>query len=121
MNRLKKISIIWGIVAFLLFAFLTTMGFIYKDKAQKYKKLEKNLVAITKKYTATDFNFPVNGENVIIKYDELNEAGLIDSLEVDNQKCDGYVTVTFKNVTEYKAYIKCANYTTHGFDKKNLE
>ena len=121
MNRLKRISIIWGIVAVLLFAFLTAIGFIYKNKTQKYTDLDKELVKVTKSYTATDFKFPINGEEIIITFEELKNAGLIDNLKVDNQKCDGYVEVSFNNVTEYKAFIKCDKYTTHNFKKDKLE
>lgn len=121
MDKLKKVSVIWGIVAVLLFAFLTTMGFMYKNKTKKYKNLEKKLVEVTKSYTATDFNFPVNGKNIIITYNELHDNNMIDKLEVDSKKCDGYVKLTFDNVTEYKAYIKCDKYQTHGFEGKNLD
>ena len=85
------------------------------------KDLEKKLVEVTKSYTATDFNFPVNGENIIITYNELHDNNMIDKLEVDNKKCDGYVELSFNNVTEYKAYIKCDKYKTHGFEEKNLD
>lgn len=121
MDKLKKVSVIWGIVAVLLFSFLTTMGFMYKNKTKKYKDLEKKLVEVTKSYTATDFNFPVNGKNIIITYNELHDNNMIDKLEVDSKKCDGYVKLTFDNVTEYKAYIKCDKYQTHGFEGKNLD
>lgn len=121
MDRLKKISILWGILAVLLFAFLTTMGFIYKNRTQKYKDLEEDLVKATKKYTATDFNFPVNGQNIVITLDELKDTGLIKELRVENKKCNGYVIVSFNNVTDYKAYINCEKYKTHGYEKSNLE
>lgn len=121
MNKLKVFSVVWGIVAVLLFTGLTTMGFIYKNKTKKYKKLETNLVEVAKKYTATDFNFPVNGENIVISYSELHDKNLIDKLEVESQKCDGYVVVSFNNVTEYKGYVKCNKYKTHDFDDKYLE
>lgn len=117
MNRLKKMSIIWGIVAFLLFAFLTTVGFLYKNKSQKYKDLEKQLEEVTKSYTASNFNFPKNGQEIVISLAELKEQDLIEKLEVEDQECDGYVVVTSKNVVEYKAYIKCEQYKTHGYKK----
>ena len=57
----------------------------------------------------------------IITYNELHDNNMIDKLEVDSKKCDGYVKLTFDNVTEYKAYIKCNKYQTHGFEGKNLD
>ena len=121
MNSLKRAYIVWWIVAVLLFAFLTTIGFIYKNKTAKYKKEEKNIVEIVKKYTATDFNFPTSGEVKIVTLDELKEKGLIKEVKVNKNKCKGYIEVTFNNVTEYKAYISCGDYKTHGFDSKNLK
>lgn len=120
MDKLKKVSIVWGIVAILLFAFLTTMGLIYKNKSQKYKDAEEQLVKEVKSYTATDFKFPANGEEVIITLEELKKANIMKELKVENQTCDGYVALTFNNVTEYKAYIRCDKYTTHGYDKNKL-
>ena len=120
MNRLKTISVIWGIVAVLLFAFLTTLGFVYKNKTQKYKKLENKLVEVTKKYTSSDFKYPSKNDEIIVTFETLKEKGLIEKLEVDKQKCDGYVVVSFDGVTKYKAYIKCDKYKTHDFNEKNL-
>ena len=120
MDKMKKIWTIWIFLAVVLIGGLTSIGFIYKNKSKKYKELEKELVEITKKYTATDFKYPVNNEKIIIKYEELKKAGLIRKLEVDNKKCDGYVVLTNKNVVKYKAYIDCNVYKTHGFESKNL-
>ena len=121
MNRLKMVSVVWTIVVILLFTFLTTLGFIYKEKTKKYKKLEAKLVEVTKKYTSSNFNFADNGKEEIITFKELKDNGLINKLEVKGQKCNGYVEVTFKNVTKYKAYIKCDKYKTHNFDKSKLK
>ncbi len=121
MKKMKRISIIWGIVALLLFTSLTVIGLMYKSKTEKYKNFERVLVEATKTYTATDFNFPVNGENIVIKMSELEEANLLSTTKVEDHECSGYVIVSFKNVTEYKAYVSCDKYTTHGFEKKNLE
>ena len=120
MDKMKKLSIIWGVIVIVLIIFLTSVGFIYKNKSQKYKDLEKELVEIVKTYTSSNFNFPVNEENNIITVDELRENGLIDKFEVEKQKCDGYVQVSFDNVTKYKAYINCDKYKTHGFEKQYL-
>lgn len=121
MKRLKIVSVVWGILVVLLFSGLTTIGFIYKKKTAKYKKLEDRLVEVTKKYTATDFNFPKNGDEIIITYKELEERGLIKELKVDKQKCDGYVKLTFNGVTEYKGFIKCEKYKTHNFNNDYLK
>lgn len=121
MNNMKKTSIICITLIIILFVALLAIGFIYKSKSAKYKKLEDKLIEITKSYTATDFNFPLNTEEIVITYDELKTAGLIKKLEVDNQKCDGYVIMTFNNVTDYKGYVKCEKYKTHNFDFDKLK
>ena len=121
MNKMKKNTVICATLVIILFISLLAIGFIYKNKSAKYKKLENKLVEITKTYTATDFNFPINTEEIIITYNELKNAGLIKKLEVEGQKCDGYVIMTFNNVTEYKGYVKCDKYKTHNFDSNKLE
>lgn len=121
MNKLKKVSIVWGIVVFIIFGLLTTMGFIYKKKTAKYKKLENKLVELAKTYTATDFKFPMAGEEIIVTYKELKEHDLIKKLEIDKKTCDGYVKLTFNGVTEYKGYVICDKYKTHGFENNKLD
>ena len=121
MNRMKKMSIIWGFIVILLFAGLATIGFTYKFKSKKYKDLEKKLVEITKKYTATDFKYPSDGKITVVTYEELKEKDLIDKLEVNKNKCDGYVEVSFDGVAKYKAFIDCGSYKTRNYDKNKIE
>lgn len=121
MDKMKKTSIVCISLVVMLFATLVAIGLIYKNKSKKYKDLENKLVEITKTYTASDFNFPLNTEEIVITYEELKNAGLIKKLEVEGQKCNGYVIMTFDNVTEYKGYIKCDKYKTHKFDSDKLE
>lgn len=121
MDKMKRTTIICVSLVIILFVSLLAIGFIYKSKSKKYKDLENKLVEKTKTYTATDFNFPLNREEVVITFEELKNAGLIKKLEVEGQKCDGYVIMTFNNVTEYKGYVKCEKYKTHDFDSNKLE
>ena len=121
MNKMKKTTIICSTLVIMLFVSLLAIGLIYKNKSKKYKDLEKELVEVTKTYTASDFNFPLNTEEIVITYEELKNAGLIKELKVEGQKCDGYVIMTFNNVTEYKGYVKCDKYKTHDFDSNKLE
>lgn len=121
MNKMKKMSILWFILSVLLIGSLTAIGVLYKQKSKKYKKLEEKLVEITKKYTSTDFNYPINSTNIIITYDELKEKKLINKLEVDNNKCNGYVEVVFNNITKYKAYIDCNVYKTHNYNSSKAK
>ena len=121
MNKMKKTTIICSTLVIMLFVSLLAIGLIYKSKSKKYKDLENKLVEITKTYTASNFNFPLNTKEIIITFEELKNAGLIEKLEIEKQKCDGYVIMTFDNVTEYKGYVKCDKYKTHDFDSNKLE
>lgn len=121
MDKMKKTTIICISLVILLFIALLSIGIIYKNKSKKYKNLENLLVEKAKTYTATDFNFPLNREEIIITFKEMKNAGIIKNLEIENQKCDGYVIMTFNNVTEYKGYVKCDKYKTHNFDSNKLE
>ena len=121
MNSFKKAYAIWFVVAVLIFAGLTTMGFVYKNKTAKYKKEEDKIVEIAKKYTATNFDFPKSGESKAINIKELQDKGLLKEVKVKGNKCKGYVEVTFDNVTKYKTYLDCGKYKTHGFDIKKLK
>ena len=121
MDRMRKVSFVWGFVVILLFASLATIGFTYKYKSKKYKDLEKELVEITKKYTATDFKYPKDKKITVVTFEELKEKELIDKLEVNKNKCNGYVEVSFDKVAKYKAYIDCGSYKTRNFDKSKIE
>ena len=121
MDKMRKMSILWGFIVIVLVAGLSFLGFTYKYKSKKYKDLENKLVEIAKKYTATDFNYPKGNNSVIVTYEELKEKKLINELKVNNNKCDGYVEITFDGVTKYKAFIDCKNYKTHNYDKSKME
>ncbi len=117
MKQLKTISIIWGISIFVLFAVLTFFAMRWKNNIQPYLKLEENLVTSTKKYYEQKYSYPAKGSSTYISYKELKENNMIDELKKGDDNCDGFVKVTMNNVVEYKAYIKCNNYTTKEYDK----
>ena len=121
MNKMKKISIVWGFLAFFLIGSLWSIAIIYNKKVKKYKNLENKLVELTKKYTANSFDYPKNKKSIYITYSDLKDEGLIKELKVKDKKCNGYVEVTNNKVIEYKAYIDCNVYKTHGFEKKHLK
>jgi len=58
MDKMGKLSIIWGIVLLIIVALLTTFGFVYKNKTMVYKELEKKLVEAEKKYVDAKFLYP---------------------------------------------------------------
>ena len=118
MNKMKKLYVIWGILAVLIFAFLTAFGFMYKKKTYIYKDLENRLVAAEKKYVDSRFLYPENGEVVKITANDLIENEFFDSMQLNDEVCEGYTTVRKDGgVFEYKAYIKCKWYKTKGYQK----
>lgn len=119
MKELKRISIIWGLLLFLIFSVLTFFGLQWKKKTEPYLKLENTLVEKTKSYYETNHSYPNRGEKVKITYNELKENNVYNELKMNDFECDGYVIVTNEGVINYKAYIKCQDYTSKDYDKMN--
>ena len=117
MKELKKISIIWGLLLLLIFGLLTFFALKWKTKTTPYFKLEEELVSKTKSYYEINHAYPTNGNHVNITYQELKDNNMIGELKTENDECDGYVKVENKGVIDYKAFIKCNNYTTKDYDK----
>ena len=118
LKKMKMISYIWGTVLFLLVAGLTAIGFVYKDKIQKYEELENKLEDNIKAYVDEKFIYPEEGENIKITYLELKSNDAIDNLNINEEECDGYGIVSHDgNSFKYKTYIKCNDYKTKNYDK----
>lgn len=73
---------------------------------REYVELENKVVEVVKKYEA-DNN--INLEVVTIE--ELIDSNYLEDYSVNGSKCSGYV----RKDINYKAYIKCDNYTTVGY------
>lgn len=117
MKELKRISIIWGLLLFVIFAALTFFALKWKAKNDPYFELEKTLVSKTKSYYEMEHSYPTKGNKVIVTFDDLKNSDMIEELKVNEDTCDGYVVVENTGVIEYKAFIKCNNYTTKDYDK----
>lgn len=118
LKQMKRVSIIWGIVLFLIVAGLTVVGFIYKNKSSDYKRIEDELVNVTEKYVEAKFLYPKEKESIRIRLNELQDNGYMEELKKDEDICDGYVLLTNNGfIYEYKGYIKCPKYTTKGYDE----
>jgi uncharacterized protein YpmB len=116
MDKLKKYSIVWGIIVVLIFTLLTIFGLTYKNKTKPYKNLENALVEAEKKYVDANFLYPQDGSELKTSANELIENNYLESLKKDDKECTGYVTVMQNGtVYEYKGFIKCDNYTTKGY------
>lgn len=117
MKKMKLLYIIWGVLVIALVAVLTYIGFQYKNKIKPYKDMENKLIETAKKYVELNFMYPENGEIIVIKGEDLIKDKLIDDIIVSEKACEGYVTVSYNGVYNYKGYIKCETYTTKGYQK----
>lgn len=118
LKQMKKVSIVWGVVLFLMVVGLTAIGFVYKSKASDYKKIEEELVNITEKYVEAKFLYPDEKDSIRIRLSELQNDGYMEELKKDEDVCDGYVVLTHNGfIYEYKGYVKCPKYTTKGYDE----
>ena len=112
MRQMRRLSIVWGLMLFLIVGLLTTFGIIYNNKNKLYKDMEKSLVAASKKYVDQSFSYPEEGKELQITYTTLKDSGF------NKKECDGYVIVKKKSgVYNYKGYVKCPEYQTKNYAK----
>lgn len=118
---MKNITIVWIIVIMFLISVLFIIGINSSKKQAPYKALENDIVEAMKTYYGQDTNLtklPKNKQKVKITIGELESFGININNIIKDDECDGYGIVTGKNVShEYKAYIKCKNYTTNNYEK----
>jgi uncharacterized protein YpmB len=115
-DKMKRISIVWGIMVVLIVGMLTVFGFFYKSKTTIYDELEEKLVDASKKYVDANFLYPQDKDELKVTKEELVDNQYLDELKKDDNDCSGYVIVKLSNgVYTYKAYIKCPNYKTKGY------
>lgn len=115
MKKFKTMYVIWGLLVLIIVGLLTYLGFVYQNKLKPYKDLERELVNTVSKYIEKEFLYPNNGETLKVSLTDLKSKGLISELIYGDDTCDGYVIVTFNNVYNYDAFIKCNNYETKGY------
>ena len=113
MKKTKILFIIWAIIVLIIIGLLTALGFILENRYEKYKELEDKLVSSAKEYAHSEILLE-EGE-IIVTTEELIEQEYLDSLEVDDDVCQGYVVITNDGTYEYAPYITCKGYTTRNF------
>ena len=114
LRRMRLISIIWGLVMFILVAGLTVVGVMYKNNTKKYKEIESTLVEAAKKYLE-DKSLEID-DNIKLLKEEL-EPEIPDDKKESLNECDAYVKVEKKKSTyDYQGYIKCAKYKTKNYE-----
>lgn len=117
MNKLKVTWIVWGIVMIAIVILLFFLGIMLSKKNKPYKDKETEIIEIAKMYVESSTWYPEQGQHIKIDVKELIEKGLIDEVVVEKDKCNGYIEVTNNGIIEYKTYLNCKNYKTHGYEK----
>ena len=116
---MNKLSIIWIALIILLLSFLGIIGINVAIKTKPYKALEDDIVESMKMYYGQDTNLkklPTKGKIHKVTLKELKDFGLTINNTINEDFCDGYGIVTGETVSHnYKAYIKCNNYTTKNY------
>ena len=115
---MKKMYACWIFLMVVLLSALLFFGYAYIDSISGYQSLEADMVE------AGDFYLNINnielsvGESIRLESKQLIEAKTINSMEVEDDKCEGYVEIK-KNISnyDYKAYIKCNEHTTEGYEE----
>ena len=115
MKKTKVLFVIWGVLVLIIIGLLTTMGFILKNRYEKYEEFEVKLVSSAKEYAHNELL--LEEKKVRVTTEELIEKGYLDSLEVGEDVCQGYVIITNDGTYEYDPYIKCNDYKTRGFEE----
>lgn len=112
---MRKITIVWTITLLIIVGGLTVIGLKIKND-NITNIMETDLVNKAEKYMGLYPGlFPKTGEVFKITNEELKTDGYNAELEDD---CDGYIIITGKEVGfEYKAYIKCPDYITEGYEE----
>ena len=117
MNKMRRISIMWGFSIIIMFALLTFFSLTWKNKNQGYKDIESLLVDSVKGYYESKYQYPTGMEVITITLEELKNNNILTELKNGEDYCDGYVNVSYDLVINYKAFIKCNNYITDGYSE----
>jgi len=115
---MKKLTIIWVVVMSLMFVFIYSIGLSYSKTFKPYRTLEADYVEAAQIYLEM-YEIKLNSYQTLeLSSDELLETNSLTSSNVDGDECTGYVVIKRKLVDyEYKAYIKCQNYTTNDYEE----
>ena len=116
MQRMKVMTIVWGIMIFAITGTLTFIGITYNKKLSDYQSYEKDIAKYSAIYVADKDLFQDDEKEIKINIKDLYKAKYLDRLSVNGNKCKGYVIVT-KEETEYnyEVFIDCGKYQTEGF------
>lgn len=117
LKRMKTISIIWGMFLVTLFIIVTIFAFKFKSNSKKYLELGEYFSSKAKEYVEDNNLYPEKDSTLKVNRNDLIENGYLEELIVDEDECDGYVIVSYKDNYEYKAYLKCNKYISSKYEK----
>ena len=118
---MKKILIVWIIIAVLLVGSLTFIGLKLTAKNKVYYELENKLTESAKIYYG-QYPGHLPSTSLTITSDKLIKNNFLEALTLDKETCIGYVAVTKNGLFyKYQPFIKCENYTTKKYDPKETE
>jgi len=118
---MKKIMVVWIFIMIILVGGLTFIGFHKANTQGVYRELEKKIVTAAESYFEMNPNRLPNAGSLSITSERLIYEGFLDNLYHEGE-CIGYVIVTIRiRSHNFNGYIKCDNYTTHGFNENYLE
>lgn len=110
---MKKMIIPWCIIALCLFGSIYFIGIRVNKEYKPYRDYEADLIESATVYLNLTDTKLKSGEKKTIKIEEMLKTNVLSTNKVENDECDGYVSV--KNMGseyQYNAYIKCKDYTT---------
>lgn len=116
---MKKILIIWTIVALMLVTGLTFLGMNINSKNREYYDLEKQLTEAAQDYYSQYPN-ELPASKAVITAEKLSETNFINELKYKNEVCKGYVVIEKNYLNHgYSSYIKCSKYQTKNYNTEN--
>lgn len=117
LKRMKVISIIWGMFLLTLFIIVTIFAFKFKSNSKKYLELGEYFSSKVKEYVENNNLYPEKDSTLKVSKNDLIENEYLEELETNDDVCDGYVIVSYKENYEYKAYLKCNKYISSKYEK----
>ena len=113
---MKKMYAAWIFLIVTLMLALLVIGYNISNENKEYKAKEQDLIEQASSYLTKNDITLTTGESLKLDHQRLIDSGLIKDMKVKDEDCEGYVKITKNNGNyDYKAYIKCKNYTTEGY------
>ena len=115
---MKKMMAVWIFLALCLFGSIFFIGFSLNKEYKPYRELEADMKESASIYIIMEKIKIKQGEKLRITSSDLLESEALDSMNVKDDECTGYVIVKKSTSdNEYEAYIKCENYTSVDYEE----